>query len=123
MEFLLLERITVHDLVDFVSLEGERLAKSVSKYINNESIPKCEINIERDSNIGHTIPQKISGKNDFVLSMRVKKPIKNAVIEVLQDEKTIKSVKMKKAIPAEMIQIKINEEDIKSKSDLKVVVK
>ena len=113
----------VHDLVDFVSLEGERLAKSVAKYINNENLPKCEINIERDNSIGHTIPQKISGENDFVLSMRVRKPIKNAVIEVLQDDNIIKSVKMKKAIPAEMIQIEINKDYIKTKSDLKVVVK
>ena len=113
----------VHDLVDFVSLEGERLAKSIAKYINNENIPKCEINIERDNNIGHTIPQKISGENHFVLSMRVRKPIKNAVIEVLQDDNIIKSVKMKKAIPAEMIQIDINKYYIKTKSDLKVVVK
>ena len=113
----------VHDLVDFVSLEGERLAKSVAKYINNENLPKSEINIERDNNIGHTIPQKISGQNDFVLSMRVRKPIKNAVIEVLQDDNIIKSVKMKKAIPAEMIQIEINKDYIKTKSDLKVVVK
>lgn len=113
----------VHDLVDFVSLEGERLAKSVAKYINNENIHKCEINIERDNNIGHTIPQRISGENDFVLSMRVRKPIKNAVIEVLQDDNIIKVVKMKKAIPAEMIQIEINKDYIKTKSDLKVVVK
>ena len=70
----------VHDLVDFVSLEGERLAVQVAKYINNEVIEKCPINIDRDNNIGHTIPQKISGKNDFVLSMRVRKPLKNPTI-------------------------------------------
>ncbi|WP_434794159.1 Ferredoxin--NADP reductase [Terrisporobacter petrolearius] len=113
----------VHDLVDFVSLEGERLATSVTNYINNNKLPKCEINIIKDNNIGHTIPQKISGENDFVLSMRVRKPIKNAVIEILQDNNIVRTIKMKKAIPAEMIQIKINRENIKSKSDLKVVVK
>lgn len=113
----------VHDLVDFVSLEGERLAISVARYINNEKLPKCEINIEKDDNIGHTIPQRISGENDFVLSMRVRKPFKNAVIEILQDDNIIKSVKMKKAIPAEMIQIEINKDDIKYKSNLRVVVK
>lgn len=113
----------VHDLVDFVSLEGERLAASVTNYINNNKLPKCEINIIKDNNIGHTIPQKISGENDFVLSMRVRKPIKNAVIEILQDNNIVRTIKMKKAIPAEMIQIKINRENIKSKSDLKVVVK
>ena len=113
----------VHDLVDFVSLEGERLATSVTNYINNNKLPKCEINVIKDNNIGHTIPQKISGENDFVLSMRVRKPIKNAVIEILQDNNIVRTIKMKKAIPAEMIQIKINRENIKSKSDLKVVVK
>ncbi|WP_343338663.1 Ferredoxin--NADP reductase [Terrisporobacter petrolearius] len=113
----------VHDLVDFVSLEGERLATSVTNYINNNKLPKCEINIIKDNNIGHTIPQKISGENDFVLSMRVRKPIKNAVIEILQDDNIVRTIKMKKAIPAEMIQIEIDKENIKSKSDLKVVVK
>lgn len=113
----------VHDLVDFVSLEGERLAKSVAKYIDGNKLEKCEINIEKDNNVGHTIPQKISGENNFVLSLRVRKPIKNAVIEVLQDDNIIKSVKMKKAIPAEMIQMEISKDYIKSKSDLKVVVK
>ncbi|MCC3869738.1 NAD(P)/FAD-dependent oxidoreductase [Terrisporobacter mayombei] len=113
----------VHDLVDFVSLEGERLAESVANYINNNKLPKCEINIVKDKNISHTIPQKISGENDFVLSMRVRKPIKNAVIEILQDDNIVRTMKMKKAIPAEMIQIEINKDNIKSKSDLKVVVK
>lgn len=113
----------VHDLVDFVSLEGERLAVQVAKYINNEVIEKCPINIDRDNNIGHTIPQKISGKNDFVLSMRVRKPLKNPTIEIIQDDKVIKSVKMKKAIPAEMIQIEVSKENIKSNSNLRVVIK
>ena len=113
----------VHDLVDFVSLEGERLAIQVAKYINNEVIEKCSINIDRDNNIGHTIPQKISGKNDFVLSMRVRKPLKNPTIEITQDDKVIKSVKMKKAIPPEMIQIEVSKEDIKSNSNLRVVIK
>ena len=113
----------VHDLVDFVSLEGERLADKVAKYIKNEGLPKCEINIIKDNNIGHTIPQKISGQKDFVLSMRVKNPLKNVVIEIKQDDSIVKSIKMKKAIPAEMIQIEVNKDNIKFNSDLKVVIK
>ena len=113
----------VHDLVDFVSLEGERLADKVAKYIKNEGLPKCEINIIKDNNIGHIIPQKISGQKDFVLSMRVKNPLKNVVIEIKQDDSIVKSIKMKKAIPAEMIQIEVNKDNIKSNSDLKVVIK
>ncbi|MEG2868764.1 MAG: NAD(P)/FAD-dependent oxidoreductase [Terrisporobacter sp.] len=113
----------VHDLVDFVSLEGERLAESVAKYIKNEELPHCEININKDNNISHIIPQKISGENDVILSMRVRKPYKDVEIEILQNNNLIKYVKMKKAIPAEMIQIKINKEDILSKEDLEVTIK
>ncbi len=113
----------VHDLVDFVSLESERLAKCVSSYIKEEKLPKCNIKINKDTNIGNTIPQRISGKEDFVLSMRVKKPIKNPTIDILQDDNIIKTTKLKKAIPAEMIQINISRDDIKSKSDLEVVVR
>lgn len=113
----------VHDLVDFVSLEGERLAESVAKYVNNEEISKCEINIKKDNNISHIIPGKISGKKDVVLSMRVRKPYKDVVIEIQQNDNIIKSVKMKRAIPAEMIQININKEEILSKDDLEVVIK
>ena len=113
----------VHDLVDFVSLEGERLALQVSKYIKEGNLIPCEIKINKDNNLGHTIPQKISGKKDFLISMRVRKPLKNVVIEIQQGDNVIKSVKMKKAIPAEMIQFEVKKEDIKTKDDLKVVIR
>ncbi|MGL6106867.1 NAD(P)/FAD-dependent oxidoreductase [Romboutsia sp.] len=115
--------LQVHDLVDFVSIEGERLAIEASQYIKGNKLKECKIKINTDKNISHTIPQKISGEKDFNLSLRVKKPYKNCVIELLQDDNIIKSITMKKAIPAEMIQIKINKEDIQSMSDLKVVVR
>ena len=115
--------LQVHDLVDFVSLEGERLATKAAQYIKDEKFDECNIDIITDNNINHTIPQKISGKNDFVLSLRVRKPHRNCHIELLQDDEVIKSVKLKKAIPAEMIQIKVSKEDMKSNNNLKVVLK
>ena len=81
------------------------------------------IKIGQNTTLFTSSEQKISGKNDFVLSMRVRKPLKNPTIEITQDDKVIKSVKMKKAIPAEMIQIEVSKEDIKSNSNLRVVIK
>ena len=112
----------VHDLVDFVSLEGERLASEVSKYVQGENLKKCNIEITTDSNINHTIPQRISGTKDFVLSMRVKKPRRDCKIDLEQDGEVIKSFKFKKVIPAEMIQINILKEDIKSQGEIKVEI-
>ena len=115
--------LQVHDLVDYVSLEGERLATQVAKYVDNQSFDECNLDIITDDNINYTIPQKISGKNDFILSFRVRKPHKNCMIELLQNNQVIKTMKLKKAIPAEMIQIEVSKEDIKSDDDLKVVLR
>ena len=115
--------LQVHDLVDYVSLEGERLATQVAKYIYNQSFDECNLDIITDDNINYTIPQKISGKNDFILSFRVRKPHKICMIELLQNNQVIKTMKLKKAIPAEMIQIEVSKEDIKSNDDLKVVLR
>jgi thioredoxin reductase len=113
----------VHDLVDFVSLEAESLADAVVDYINDGKLRACSINIITDANISHTIPQRISGKKDFKLSMRVKKPLKNCQIDIMQNDEIIKTVKLKKAIPAEMLQIKLEKSQIKSLDDIKVVVR
>ena len=53
----------------------------------------------------------------------MRKPHKNCMIELLQNNQVIKTMKLKKAIPAEMIQIEVSKEDIKSNDDLKVVLR
>ena len=114
--------LQVHDLVDFVSLEAERLAGHVCEYINDGKLAECKINVEAGENINHTIPQKISGTKDFVLSFRVRKPFKECKVDIMQGEEIIKTKKYKKAIPAEMVQIKISKDEIKSDKDLKVII-
>jgi pyruvate/2-oxoglutarate dehydrogenase complex dihydrolipoamide dehydrogenase (E3) component len=113
----------VHDLVDFVSMEAERLADAVSMYVEKNSLPSCNIKITTCSEIGYTIPQYVSGTMDFNLSMRVKKPFVNCKIEIMQDGSVVKSIMMKKAIPAEMISIPVNHKNLKSTKELEVCVK
>jgi NADPH-dependent 2,4-dienoyl-CoA reductase/sulfur reductase-like enzyme len=113
----------VHDLVDYVSLEGERLAEAVAVYIEEQNLPECSIKITNSSEIGYTVPQHVSGTKDFNLSLRVRKPYKNCKVEIMQDGSVIKSVTLKKAIPAEMINIPVNHKLLQSDKDLEVVVK
>ncbi len=110
----------VHDLVDFVSLEAETLSESIANFVKNGSLCKCPLLVTADASINHTIPQKISGKNDFVLSLRVSAPLKDAEIRVTQGGKLIASKKMKKAMPAEMIHIPIKASDLCENENLKV---
>ena len=64
----------VHDLVDYVSQEAERLAASAAAYITGGSLPACPLPVECGENVGHVLPQRISGTSDFQLSLRVRKP-------------------------------------------------
>lgn len=112
----------VHDLVDFVSIEAESLADSVTKYVKEGSLKPAAISINTDCNIGYTVPQRVSGEKEFTLSLRVKRPIKDCRIVVRQAGKEVAVKKMKKAIPAEMIRFVISHEKLVSGSDLEVCV-
>lgn len=112
----------VHDLVDFVSMESEKLAEHAAEYIQKGSLPKCEIRICPGENINHTVPQRASGDEPFTLSLRVNRPLKDATLLIRQDETVIFSKKYRKAIPAEMIQVNVEAERILSKSDLEVTI-
>ena len=112
----------VHDLVDFVSLEAEKLADGVAEYVTKGSLPECGISIRTDSSINHTVPQKISGTQDVVISMRVSKKLQDCTIAVKQGDEVIAKKKMKKALPAEMIQIPVKAAAIKGEQEIEVSV-
>ncbi|WZL75080.1 FAD-dependent oxidoreductase [Clostridiaceae bacterium 35-E11] len=112
----------VHDLVDFVSIEGEKLAEAAVSYIIGEKQRKDSISITVDNTINNVVPQKISGTQDVEISLRVSRPSRDGVIEMKQGEKVIKTKKLKKLNPAEMIHIKLKKEEIISQEEIKVVV-
>ena len=110
----------VHDLVDFVSLEAERLAKSVAAYLKEDLAP-AEISIETGRLIGYTVPQKISGARDVSLSFRPRKPVRGCRVEIRQDETCLVSRTYPKLLPAEMETIDLPAGKLLSKSNIKVV--
>ena len=110
----------VHDLVDFVSLEAERLADFCAEYLQRGSLPECSLPVVCGRMVQHTIPQKISGSRDFLLSLRVTAPMRDCRIILRQNGKTLKSILLKKAIPAEMIQCKVDKELLSQGGELEV---
>lgn len=110
----------VHDLVDFVSLEAEALAKGAIDYLKNGALAPCSIRVDTDANIGHIIPQMVSGTKDFQMSLRVRKPVGKCKIQVKQGENLIASVSLPKAIPAEMIQFPVSSEKITTEEKIEV---
>lgn len=112
----------VHDLVDFVSLEAEALAAGVARYLSEGGLPDCDIALRPDASINHTVPQRISGREDVTISLRVNRKLENATIAVRQGEHIIARRRMKKALPAEMIRIPLKAENIQDKQEIEVVV-
>ena len=112
----------VHDLVDFVSMESEALARHAAAYVEGKGIDPCTLDVKCGEGVGHTIPQKVSGKNDFSLSLRVRNHYRDCRIVVRQSGVEVAAKKMKKAIPAEMIQFKVSAAKLQEEGALEVSV-
>jgi len=112
--------LQVHDLVDYVSLEAERMAGNVTAYLHKGALPESSIRIVAKNSIGYTVPQRISGQSDFLLSLRVSRPLTDCRISVCQDGKEIAFRKLKKAIPAQLIQLTVSTDKLSSGHDLEV---
>lgn len=112
----------VHDLVDFVALEAEALANSAAEYLQTGTLPACPLTVKAGQNVGHVIPQRISGTRDFTLSLRVRQPLSGVTLVVRQGEHEVLRRKMRKALPAEMIQLPIKAAKLNDKDELEVCV-
>ena len=112
----------VHDLVDFVSLEAEALAVGAAEFLQKGSLPACTLQIKADAAVGHVIPQFVSGKRDFTLSLRVRRPMQNCAVVVRQGGREVLRRKLRKALPAEMIQLPVRSNVLTDDADLEVTV-
>ena len=110
----------VHDLVDFVSLEAESLARGVTAYLNSGS-STCPISVEAEG-AGYILPQRVSGTRDVELYFRVKKPVHGGRLEIWQNGCTILEKKIRRAIPAEMEKISLPASLIRTEAPIKVVI-
>ena len=111
----------VHDLVDFVSLEAERLAHGAAAYLQS-GLPACPIHVSAGQGLNHVLPQWISGQTDVTLSMRVNQKFERCTLVVRQGETTILQKKIKKAIPAEMIQLTLKQTMLNDSNEVEVSV-
>lgn len=112
----------VHDLVDFVSLEAEALADGAARFIREGALPACGLAVRGNELVGGLTPSCISGEGDVTVSFRVRRPLRDCTVELVQGERVVKRRRMPKALPAEMVQIKLRAEDLNQTDDLEVRV-
>lgn len=115
----------VHDLVDFVTME----ARSAGEYAAMDLLQDTKedtIDCTAEGLVSYVVPQKLHRTIDLpsvMFSFRVKKPCKNAVIEIVNQNGICKSMKKPVLLPAEMIRIPIAVKDFKDSEELIVKVR
>jgi NADPH-dependent 2,4-dienoyl-CoA reductase/sulfur reductase-like enzyme len=113
----------VHDLVDYVSEEAAMVGRNAAAYIKGDiKSPESYIDIRPGKGVGYVLPQKVSGKRDFVLSLRVKEPYRDRAVMVRDGERKVKRKKMVRLHPAEMIRIPVKADKLGEVMSLEVCV-
>lgn len=114
--------LQVHDLVDYVSAEGELAAKSAVEFIKGNNKTTSNISVKSGNGIRYVLPQNISANKDIIFSMRVTKPSKNKTI-VFKDGNTVLKKKTFKALnSAEMVRIELKAQELNEIQSLEVLI-
>lgn len=114
--------LQVHDLVDYVSLEAERMASSIKEYLEEPSLDLEMLEITCDASVSYTVPQRVSGAKDFTLSLRPRKPQRNCSVLVKQGGVLIEQKRFANVLPAEMIQLAIKKNKLVRDKNLEVTI-
>ena len=106
----------VHDLVDFVSAEGEKAGKAAAEYLKNGVCEKSDfILVKNGSGVGYTVPQRISKdcKKPVTVFFRVNRVYKNSEIFVTDENNEMMTFKRDRMAPGEMERIVIAPDKLK----------
>lgn len=114
--------LQVHDLVDYVSAEGELAAKSAIAYIKENNASASNISVKAGNGIRYLLPQRISPNKDITFSMRVVIPSKNKTIVFKDGDRELKRKTFKALNPAEMIRIALKAQELKDIIKLEVYI-
>ena len=112
----------VHDLVDFVSLESERLAAGVASFIGDGLSPDRRLQVMAGRGIAHVVPQRLSSSSAFSLSFRVRGLSSDSTVRVRQGEQVIVERRYRRLNPAEMVNIDIAAGSIGKEGNVEVEV-
>ena len=98
----------VNDLVDNVTLEGEKAGASAAAFISGAlKHGKLRVKLTAKGNIRYVIPQIINVGDAFTLSLRAKEPGENVRLKIGDNyHKNLRVVK-----PSQMIQVEITADD------------
>ena len=113
----------VHDLVDYVTMEGQKAARSAKAYIDEsmeQKKTKPEIKVVPGNGLRYVLPQHIYLKdNDEKIRVffRSKARYKDVLVRALINNEVIAKKKVIRLIPSEMESVEIKASDLYIKTD------
>ena len=115
--------VHVHDLVDFVSEEGQKAGRSAAKFIKNELKEGQDVTeIKNGDRVNYTVPQQIRLENIMEsqeIMFRVSNVFKDVNITVRNQEgELIKKLRRPVVAPGEMEKIKLKRADLEKANGL-----
>jgi NADPH-dependent 2,4-dienoyl-CoA reductase/sulfur reductase-like enzyme len=102
----------VHDVVDYVSMEGDKAGKDAAEYSLGKEKKEGAIKVKPGPGTRYVLPQLLSGDEDVLLSLRVIAPARNVKLVLSDGGRTVKTVMKPRVNPAEMIQIKVKKSEL-----------
>ena len=115
----------VHDLVDFVSKEGEKAGKCAAAYLRGELIKGSSCVTKAASGIGYVIPvviQRANVEDKLELMFRVTKNARNVKIGIYHADTLVKTIKKPRVAPSEMEKIVLKKEELPANGEELVIV-
>lgn len=118
--------VHVHDLVDFVSEEGEIAGKAAAQYAQGSLLPpKRILTVTPEKGIRTVVPQQIALPENpaepIRLFMRVAQPHKKVTITVTSDRQTLAQKRLPVAKPSEMIVVQVSADKLSNAGDQLIV--
>ena len=105
----------VHDLVDFVSLEGAAAGSAAAAFLQGRlnSSAAC-VKTEPRAGVGYVLPTTLhrDSAEEFTLKFRVSRPFQEVFVEIKQDGHLIKRLKKPYLLPAEMENVKLKASEL-----------
>lgn len=107
----------IYDLVDYVTMEGEKAGRYAALYAKGDNFEKG-IPIETGENVGVLFPRRYVSGEDLTVYLRSKRPIEKATLVVGNFERKYEDI-----MPSEMIRVKIPSQKLTGFDKLLVTLK
>jgi NADPH-dependent 2,4-dienoyl-CoA reductase/sulfur reductase-like enzyme len=114
--------LLVHDIVDFVTMDAEKVGKNAVRFVKGELDETGKINVKNGEGIKLVVPQKISPK-DVDIYLRVNEPGINRQIIISDGKDILKIKKFKRVSPPEMIKMNLKKVEFENANEIIVSVK